>query len=127
MKTIILILLLACVVSEGAELPKRFLNALHQVETGGRLGPIKGDGGKALGPFQIHEVYWQDSRVTGHYSQCADYDYAVKVVTAYLNRYGKDYIDKSDWEKLARIHNGGPKGHTKKATEAYWKKVQKQL
>jgi hypothetical protein len=30
-------------------------------------------------------------------------------------------------EDLARIHNGGPKGHTKKATLKYWDKVKKEM
>ena len=124
--SVIFICVLACAVS-GAELPKRFLNALHQVETGGRTGAIKGDNGKALGPFQIHESYWIDSGVKGSYNQCVDYDYSVKVVTAYLNRYGASHIEKRDWQSLARIHNGGPNGAYKKATLPYWEKVRKHL
>ena len=37
-----------------------FLNALHQVESGGQLGAIVGDNGRALGPLQIHKIYWAE-------------------------------------------------------------------
>ena len=103
--------------------PEAFWRALHQVETGGRLGPIKGDKGKALGPFQIHEVYWRDSGVAGSYVQVADYVYARQVVTAYLMKYARKAWDTGDVETLARIHNGGPKGSQKEATKAYARKV----
>lgn len=32
-----------------------------------------------------------------------------------------------NYEKMARIWNGGPAGHTKKHTEKYWKKVKAEL
>ena len=34
------------------------------VETGGQTNPenVVGDGGKAIGPYQIHESYWQDAK-----------------------------------------------------------------
>ena len=64
--------------------PDAFWRALHLTETSGRLGPIKGDKGKALGPFQIHRRYWEDTKLPGKYEDVADYDYAKQVVTAYL-------------------------------------------
>jgi hypothetical protein len=48
-------------------------------------------------------------------------------VVAYLHRYGKKALADKDYEKLARIHNGGPRGHTKSATVKYWRKVEKAL
>lgn len=108
----------------GASIPDSFFQALHKVETGGRSGPILGDNGEALGPFQIHYVYWKDSGVQGSYRQCADYDYSRIVVTAYLYKYAKDAIVTHNYEKMARIHNGGPQGHTKASTLRYWRRVQ---
>lgn len=102
----------------------RVFYALHQVETSGRLGPILGDGGRALGPLQIHEVYHLDSGVPGAYSRCADLDYSRSVVRAYMARYatarrlGRPVTP----EDIARIHNGGPNGYKKKATLKYAKK-----
>jgi hypothetical protein len=46
---------------------------------------------------------------------------------SYFARYAPTALAKKDWETLARIHNGGPKGHTKKATLGYWSKVQKEM
>lgn len=103
--------------------PEAFWRALHMVETSGKLGPIKGDKGKALGPFQIHEIYWRDSGVAGSYVQVADYAYARQVVTAYLMKHARKAWDSGDVETLARVHNGGPKGHLKEATKAYARKV----
>ncbi len=106
-----------------------FINALHQVESEGKDGPIIGDNGAALGPFQIHKEYWADVKdnIGGKYSDVANYDYAKKVVVAYLLKYGKKAIKNKDWETLAKMHNGGPRGPQKPATEKYWNKVKKFL
>ena len=108
-----------------------FLDALRAVETGGQpnggVGAI-GDGGKAYGPLQIHKGYWQDSRVPGSHADClTSREYSERVVLAYMKRYAPKSLEAGDWEKLARIHNGGPKGHTKSATVKYWAKVQKAM
>jgi hypothetical protein len=123
MKIILVLILFLTITAFGDDVPPRFLRALHQVESSGRLGAIKGDSGRALGPFQIHESYWQDSRVRGSYFQVTNYNYSVKVVTSYLNRYGAAYIDKRDWFNLARVHNGGPHGPRNASTIPYAKKV----
>lgn len=116
-------MLLICIACQCQELKPEFFRALHIVETGGRLGAIKGDNGKALGPFQIHYAYWKASGVKGSYSQCADYGYSVSVVGAWMKRYAKG----ANWETMARRHNGGPIGEKKAATKNYWQKVKKHL
>jgi hypothetical protein len=118
---IIFLGLLSC--AHGESITPKFFSALCQVETGGATGPILGDGGKALGPLQIHYAYWKDSGVAGKYSDCARYDYSCKVVTAYLNRYGKRFIITRDYQSLARVHNGGPMGYKNPRTNKYWDKV----
>lgn len=123
MKTKLLLLALASLATANAAPPESFWRALHHVETSGRLGPIKGDNGAALGPLQIHRAYWQDSGVLGTYSQCADLAYSRRVVTAYLRRYARNAWDRGDAMSLARVHNGGPMGHKKRATLAYARKV----
>lgn len=123
MKTKLLLLALASLATAHAAPPESFWRALHHVETSGRLGPILGDNGAALGPLQIHLAYWQDSGVSGTYSQCADLAYSRRVVTAYLSRYARAAWDRADVATLARIHNGGPMGHKKRATLAYARKV----
>jgi len=107
------------------------VNAIRQVETGGEAIPANavGDGGKAIGPFQIWEAYWKDavefdSSIGGMYADCKDEKYARRIVKAYLSRYAPKGATIKD---LARIHNGGPKGHLKKATLKYWDKVWKEL
>jgi hypothetical protein len=109
------------------------LDAIRLVETGGE--PNNGDGaigdeGKALGPYQIWRVYWTDAvqhdkTIKGTYEDCGKSEYSRKVVKAYLRRYGKSFIENKEWENLARIHNGGPKGHKKSATLKYWEKVKR--
>ncbi len=113
--------------------PTPILDAIEKVETGGQRDPANaiGDGGKALGPLQIHRVYWVDAVdhdpslvANGEtYDSVRDRTYARRVVMAYWSRYAKSW----DAQTLARIHNGGPKGHTKRATLGYWAKVKAKL
>lgn len=114
---------LALALSAHAAPPEAFWRALHQVETGGRVGPILGDGGKALGPLQIHKACHADSRVAGPYSGCAELDYARQVAEAYLQRYAPEAWRKGDAATLARVWNGGPKGASKSATLPYSRRV----
>ena len=108
---------------------KDLVDAIHQVETGGRIGDIRGDGGKALGPLQIHRVCWLDAKVPGRYEDCANLSYSKRVFAAYMERYaterrlGRPVTD----EDRARIWNGGPNGYKKRATLKYWEKVRKEL
>lgn len=118
-----LALFLALAAAAHAAPPESFWRALHLVETGGRRGAILGDGGKALGPLQIHRGYHEDARIGGDYSRCADLDYSKRVVSAYLQRYAPKAWAAGDVETLARIHNGGPRGDRKQATINYGKKV----
>jgi hypothetical protein len=121
MKTLALLLALAG--TAHAAPPASFFRALHIVETSGRTGPILGDGGKALGPLQIHRGYHTDARIGGDYSRCADLDYSKRVVSAYLQRYAPAAWAAGDVTTLARIHNGGPSGASKQATVNYGAKV----
>lgn len=102
----------------------RILNAIHMVETSGRTGPIIGDGGAALGPLQIHRGYHSDSRVKGPYSNCGSLSYSRTVVRAYMGRYAtKRRLGRAPTPvDIARMHNGGPNGHKKKATLGYARK-----
>ena len=129
MKSILLFTLVVITV-QAAPSPS-FFAALHQVETGGALGAIKGDyvngQARALGPYQIHRAYHADSRVGGDYARCADLEYSKRVVTSYLKRYAPEEWDAGDVSTLARIHNGGPKGNIKPATKSYSQKVMRVL
>ena len=118
-----LLLFTLAVITAHAAPPANFFAALHTVESGGALGAIKGDKGKALGPLQIHRAYHADSRVGGDYARCADLEYSKRVVTSYLKRYAPAAWESGDVATLARIHNGGPKGSIKPATKPYAAKV----
>jgi len=127
------LLLLCLALPLGAAPPESFFLALHAVETGGKLGAIRGDNGAALGPSQLHRAYWLDSGIKGSYSQCSDLAYSRAVVSAYMRRYApKAWAGGTDLETLAKIHNGGP--NAMKATgqklinlNRYWKKIQEHL
>jgi len=129
MKYAIIFCLAVCPVAAAQS--SELLDAIRQVETGGCKDPANavGDGGKAIGPFQIHRCYWQDAidhdpSIGGTYSDCKSEEYARKVVSAYMRRYAPRGAGD---ETMARIHNGGPSGHRKSATVKYWNKVRKHL
>lgn len=108
----------------------QFIKALHMTEASGRMNPPDGDDGRAIGPFQIWKAYWQDAvqfdkSIGGKYEDCRNYDYARKVVDAYLRRYGRQFLAQGNWEALARIHNGGPQGYRNPNTAKYWRKAQR--
>lgn len=105
------------------------LEAIRHVESGGDDRAV-GDNGKALGPYQIWKPYFQDAceygKVDWKYNRTNAFDRkkSRQVVIWYWMRYAPK---RPTAEILSRIHNGGPKGHLKKATKKYWKKVKKQL
>jgi len=104
----------------------RLLDAIAQVETGNDRCAV-GDGGRAIGPYQIHRAYWEDGTrfldVDWEYEEAVDPEKSREVVRAYLLYYGKS----KSLLQLARIHNGGPRGHEKQATLPYARKIQKHL
>ena len=112
--------------------PRVFLDAIRRVETGGLPNAGKGavgDKGASIGPYQIQRAYHADARMTaGRYEDCStDATYSEQTMLAYFARYAPKALESKDWETLARVHNGGPKGHTKKATLGYWAKVKKEM
>ena len=122
-----LILLLALCATCHAAPPDSFWRALHLVESSGRTGPILGDyvNGKpqALGPLQIHRGFHADSRVAGPYERVADLEYSKRVATAYFKRWAPEAFAKGDVMVLARVFNGGPRGHLNPATKGYGARV----
>jgi hypothetical protein len=108
------------------------LEAIRQVESGGRDNPPDGDDGRAIGPYQIHFVYWLDAKggdaaLGGTYEDCRDRAYAERVILAYMRRYAADALSRGDAETIARVHNGGPMGPDKHATLGYWQRVLRHL
>jgi len=137
MKITVMLLVVLCLAAAPAKEVwtrgecRRLLDAMVQVESGGRLDLV-GDNGKAIGPLQIHRICWVDAvrydntllSFGGKYEDCKRLEYAEKVVVAYWNCYASKT---ASCEELACIHNGGPKGFGKKATQAYWVKVNKEM
>lgn len=106
------------------------LSALRGVETGGSKSGGRhatGDGGSAIGPYQIHKNYWIDARLPGRFEDCRDPAYARSVVLAYWKRYAPKALAALDAEVLARVHNGGPDGHKEACTVGFWNKVRREL
>lgn len=107
----------------------QLLDAMYTVESNRGL-ILVGDGGKAIGPYQIWKAYWQDAvefdkSIGGEYQDCMKKAYAEKIVRAYWKRYAPKG---ATIEQLARIHNGGgPRGHLNPNTIKYWNKIKKEL
>ena len=102
------------------------------VESGDRADMPDGDGGLAIGPYQIHEVYWRDAiefapDLGGDYAQCRQRRYAERVIDAYMQRHAAAAWAAGDAETIARVHNGGPYGKEKAATLRYWERVRARL
>jgi hypothetical protein len=115
---------------------RRILDAIMLVESGGRTNPPDGDGGRAIGPYQIHRVYWrdaikQDPRLGPaygfDYEHCRRRDYAERVIAAYMRKWVPRAWRAADAEAIARTHNGGPKGARTSATDRYWALVRARL
>src|SRR5690606_21438428 len=93
----------------------RLLDAIRMVESSDRPDPPDGDGGLAIGPYQIHRVYWLDAveaepSLGGRYEDCRRRGYAERVIAAYMRRYVPEAWEAADAEVVARTHNGGPQG-----------------
>jgi len=106
----------------------RLLDAMYTVESG-RGKNLIGDGGKAIGPYQIWYSYWRDAveydpSIGGSYRDCMDKAYSERIVWAYWCRYAPKG---ASVEQLARIHNGGPIGYKNAKTVGYWKKIKSKL
>lgn len=108
-----------------------FFQAVGTVESNHNDDAV-GDGGDSIGRYQIQWTYWKDATdfdktIGGTYQDVKDPAYAEKIMRAYFKRYARDAYNSGDYEVLARIHNGGPKGHKRESTLAYWAKVKKEL
>ncbi len=100
------------------------ISALIAIESGGRDHAV-GDGGKALGCLQIREIVIRD--VNRIYGTFFEHDHALSrenakvICNLYLRHYGSPRVlgREPTPADLARIWNGGPRGHLKRATEEY--------
>ena len=111
------------------------VSALILVESRGNDSAI-GDrhivGGEAVGALQIRPIMVrevnrilkiQKSDKRFKLRDRFDREKTIEMFTIWKNFHHKD----SDFEKIARNWNGGPKGYKLRNTERYWNKVQKEL
>jgi len=105
--------------------------AIAIVESGGNPNAV-GDNGLAVGIVQIQPCVVADcnewlrrhkhkTRFTLKDRRSITKSYQMFVI--YLNRWASG----KSQEHKARCWNGGPKGHTKKATLSYWRRVKQAL
>ena len=111
------------------------VSALILVESRGNDSAI-GDrhivGGEAVGALQIRPIMVrevnrilkiQKSDKRFKLKDRFDREKTLEMFTIWKNFHHKD----SDFEKIARNWNGGPRGYSNPRTEKYWAKVQKEL
>ena len=102
-----------------------FIPALVQVESKGNpnaLGKNNDRGILQITPILVKEV----NRISGlTYTHDDAWDPEKSVEMFYI--IARKYCPEQDFEKMARIWNGGPHGHTKDYTVAYWNKVKNEL
>jgi len=129
MTTACLIMLLMAAPTAPKKDLRLLFDAMREVETGGHSSPAnaKGDGGRSLGPYQISKAYWKDSGVRGRYQMVRNKAYAERVMRAYWKRYCPRGLSRLDFQTLARVHNGGPKGARNSRTVPYWRRVRSKL
>ena len=108
------------------------LTALIAVESSGDPNAI-GDNGKAYGCLQLHSAYVQDAaeyaRQDWTHEDAFDPEKSKQIVRAYMARYATErrLVRTPTYEDISRIHNGGPMGFRKSATDKYLQKVKKKL
>lgn len=105
------------------------IEAIGEVETGGmpesKRDAAIGDEGRALGRYQIHLGCAID---VGHaHADAHNPATARRIMAAYWLLYAPDAIESRDYQRLARVWNGGPRGHLKQSTAAYWERVRLKL
>ena len=104
---------------------KDFIPALVQVESRGdpnALGKNNDRGILQITPILVKEV----NRISGlAYTHDDAWDPEKSIEMFYI--IAQKYCPEHDFEKMARIWNGGPRGHTKDYTIAYWNKVKNEL
>ena len=122
-------------VAQVALSERDLVTALILVESRGNDSAI-GDrhivGGEAVGALQIRPIMVrevnrilkiQKSDKRFKLKDRFDREKTIEMFTIWKNFHHKD----SDFEKIARNWNGGPKGYKLRNTERYWNKVQKEL
>jgi hypothetical protein len=132
--------------AEGVSARARFFLAMRIKESNDDPNVVDGDHGKAIGVYQIWRIYYRDavngdaSLLAGEkagrisYETCRDPDLAHMFVGSYMRRYESRAWENGNWERLARLHNGGPAWERTETEEdrlrnartlAYWRDVKR--
>ena len=124
------------------------LDAIEQIESGGDASAIGKDG--EVGSFQIKKIFVDDvtriikmaypdgMRLKPSYEARLDRVKSRAMAYVYIWYYSwhniegmtlekLDHLTMKEAEYMARIFNGGPTGHKKECTKAYWLKVKAEL
>lgn len=100
--------------------------AIAAIETGS-TGPIPGDGGRAIGPLQIHQCVIDEvnrlEKTSLKLSDMTDPSYSSYVCRLYLVYWASRMDHDPSVSELARIWNGGPYGPVKSSTADYGRRV----
>ena len=115
----------------------QFAAALAKVESNNNPKAI-GDGGRAKGILQIHEICFIDAAkydkdlAKYKYSDCFNPQVSKRVLWAYCARYELKALKEGNFEVLARLWNGGcgwrtKTGKVKSNLDNYWNNVSKNL
>jgi hypothetical protein len=102
-----------------------FLNALRAREE--IPGQPWGDDNTSYGPYQISLAYFVDANIASPSLwplSLADPHLSEQTMFAYWARYCPQALLEHNYEVLARVHNGGPRGAQKASTLRYWEWVQ---
>lgn len=149
MKFVVCILLFIGCTLNAVEVSMKLLNAIAEVESSGK-GYVVGDGGKAVGKYQIHKQYVDEvnrilklRKINKHYTynDRLNPNKSMEMVAHYLTFWGRQYEKRTGkpatMEVLAKIHNGhafwtrnpqNPKNMKYfNNIENYWNKVKKEL
>jgi len=99
------------------------IDKIWKQESSGRLNPPDGDGGRAVGPLQIHQEALTDVnqrfRLNYALEDMKEIEKAKLVAKLYITR----YLDNNLEEIAARIFHYGPAGWRGKDVDGYWEKI----
>ncbi len=82
---------------------------------------------RGIGPYAIREEQWRDSGLPGSWQDCVRPSYARRVLIAYWTRHCPKALENRNFEVLARVHCGGPRGYMDRNAGNYWSHVRHEL
>lgn len=133
MKVYSLIFCILVLNSNAAEiipLDKKFVQTIGAIESNNNDLAV-GDNGKSISRYQIQKAAFIDAKqfdksIKFGYESLTNKNNALKVMTAYLNKYCPAAVRKNNFEIMAKTWNGGPNGPKNPNTKKYWAKFTKQ-